>query len=363
MHLNSFSTARIPGVDIDTNTPNTQREAITFSATGSEYFRIWIVNLLLSIVTLGIYSAWAKVRRNRYFYSSTHLAGSSFEYHGNAVAILKGRIAAVVLIGGYNIALKVSPIVGLLMFVLLAAILPWLIWKSLQFKLYNTSYRGIRFGFDGSAREAYKYFLWLPILNTFTLGLMTPFLHQRLKRFQHTQSRFGATHFSFDATVGSFYKTYLLFFALLLGGLLVLIFVVFGSVFTSFAANMNDKAKVGSLLFAIGALYLWAFTVLPLFMTMIQNLIWNHTRLQQHQFQSQLTWGRTTFIMLTNLLGVVVTLGLFAPFAHVRWLKYRLEATSMLVHGSLDEFVAATGQQVSATGEGMADLLDFDLSM
>ena len=348
---------------IEPNNPGIQREAITFSATGSEYFRIWIVNLLLSIVTLGIYSAWAKVRRNRYFYSSTHLAGSSFEYHGNAIAILKGRIAAVVLIAGYNIALQISPFIGLLMFVLMAAILPWLVWKSLQFKLYNTSYRGIRFGFGGSSKQAYKYFLWLPILNAFTGGLMTPFLHQRLKRFQHTESRFGSAHFSFDASVGSFYKTYLLFFAILVAGLVALIVVGFGSVFASFAANANDPSKIGSILLAIGAIYLWMFTVLPLFLTMIQNLIWNHTRLQQHQFQSQLTWGRTTFIMLTNLLGIVVTLGLFTPFAHVRWLKYRLEATALLAHGSLDEFVAATGQQVSATGEGMVDLLDFDLSM
>lgn len=353
-------------MELDNNPPGNgavRREAITFSATGSEYFRIWIVNLLLSIITLGIYSAWAKVRRNRYFYSSTHLAGSSFEYHGNAIAILKGRIAAVVLIAGYNIALQVSPLIGLIMFVLMAAVLPWLVWKSLQFKLYNTSYRGIRFGFGGSAKQAYKYFLWLPILNAFTGGLMTPFLHQRIKRFQHTESRFGTSHFSFDATVGSFYKTYLLFFALLFGGLLVLIFVVFGSVFASFAANANNASKAGSILFAIGALYLYAFTVLPLFLTMIQNLIWNHTRLQQHQFQSQLTWGRTTFVMLTNLFGIVITLGLFTPFAHVRWLKYRLESTALMAHGSLDEFVAATGHQVSATGEGVVDLLDFDLSM
>ena len=350
-------------MDIDNQPATIKREAITFSATGSEYFRIWIVNLLLSIVTLGIYSAWAKVRRNRYFYSSTHLAGSSFEYHGNAIAILKGRIAAVVLIAGYNIAFQVSPFIGFIMFVLMAAILPWLVWKSLQFKLYNTSYRGIRFGFGGSAKQAYLYFLLLPILNAFTLGLLTPFLHQRMKRFQHTESRFGTAHFSFDATVGSFYKTYLLFFVILVAGLLALIFVVFGGVFAAFAANANNPAKVGSLLVAIGALYLWAFTVLPLFLTMIQNLIWNHTRLQQHQFQSQLTWGCTTFIMLTNLLGIVITLGLFTPFAHVRWLKYRLEATALLAHGSLDEFVAATGQQVSATGEGVVDLLDFDLSM
>ena len=53
----------------DTVTPRT--EAIEFSGDGGEYFRIWIVNLALSVVTLGIYSAWAKVRRLRYFYGST----------------------------------------------------------------------------------------------------------------------------------------------------------------------------------------------------------------------------------------------------------------------------------------------------
>src|SRR6187402_3726843 len=63
-----------------------------FRATGGEYFRIWIVNLLLTIVTLGIYSAWAKVRRLRYFYGSTLLDGHSFEYHATPMAILKGRL-------------------------------------------------------------------------------------------------------------------------------------------------------------------------------------------------------------------------------------------------------------------------------
>ena len=63
-----------------------------FRATGGEYFRIWIVNLLLTIVTLGIYSAWAKVRRLRYFYGSTLLDGHSFEYHAKPLAILKGRL-------------------------------------------------------------------------------------------------------------------------------------------------------------------------------------------------------------------------------------------------------------------------------
>ena len=121
--------------------------------------------------------------------------------------------------------------------------------------------------------------------------------------------------------------------------------------------------EVGLMVLAGLAIYAWLFTVYPLFTTMIQNLIWNHTKLEQHQFKSEMKWGRLTFITLTNLLGIVCTLGLFTPFAQVRALRYRLESTSLQVHGSLDDFVADTQRQVSATGEGMVDLLDFDLSI
>ena len=56
-----------------------ESQRLTFTGSGGEYFKIWIVNLLLTIVTLGIYSAWAKVRRNEYFYRHTRLAGAGFD--------------------------------------------------------------------------------------------------------------------------------------------------------------------------------------------------------------------------------------------------------------------------------------------
>src|SRR5882762_2688388 len=96
-------------------------EAFYFSGRGGEYFRIWIVNLLLSIVTLGIYSAWAKVRRTRYFYDNTNVAGTSFEYHGNPIAILKGRIIALVCIIGYQLSFRFSPALGLVTLAILCA--------------------------------------------------------------------------------------------------------------------------------------------------------------------------------------------------------------------------------------------------
>ena len=88
--------AEFPEIAISPLEPGPPREeAFAFTGSGSEYFRIWIVNLILSVVTLGIYSAWAKVRRLEYFYRHTRVAGASFDYHGRPLAILKGRIVAV----------------------------------------------------------------------------------------------------------------------------------------------------------------------------------------------------------------------------------------------------------------------------
>lgn len=335
-------------------------EAFSFSGRGSEYFRIWIVNLLLSVVTLGIYSAWAKVRRLRYFYDNTTLAGASFEYHGNPIAILKGRVVTVVLLFAYQFAFRFNPVLGLLVLLVFLAAMPWLVWRSLQFKLYNSSYRGIRFGFRGTAAGAYKTFLLLPLLTVFTLYLLAPFTHQRIKRFQHSESRFGTSHFSFNGSVGKFYKTWLIGFGIYLVGLIIIIASALTYAFKHSLFGVGSF--VGAWLLFV-AVYGWTFLMYPLFMTLMQNLVWNHTRLGEHVFRSQMRWGRMMSITLTNILGIIFTLGLFTPFAKIRSLRYRVESMSLQPAGSLDAFIADNEPSGSAMGEGMTDLLDFDLSL
>lgn len=343
-----------------------QPERFTFTGSGSEYFRIWIVNLLLTIVTLGIYSAWAKVRRTRYFYENTQLAGASFDYHGSPVAILRGRIVALLFIGAYNIAFMLSETASLVMLAILGALVPWLIWKSIQFKLHNSSYRGIRFGFRGSVGRVYFVYLLLPFFTVLTGYLLAPFTHQRMKKFQHEESRYGGTAFSFHASAGSFYKAYLVGIAIAFGGM-VAIGIGFGGTLLAIMKAGGPKqagpAAMGSLVLFGLAMYAWFFLLFPVFLTLIQNLIWNHTRLGEHAFESRMKAGRMIFIALTNLIGIIVTLGLFIPFAQVRAMKYRIESMSLLPSGSLDDFIADTQENASATGEGMADLLDFDLSL
>ena len=65
------------------------RLPIVFSGSGSEYFRIWIVNLLLMLVTLGIYYPWAKARRLRYFMGNTLIGGQPLGFHGDPKKMFK----------------------------------------------------------------------------------------------------------------------------------------------------------------------------------------------------------------------------------------------------------------------------------
>src|ERR1700742_4465471 len=119
-------------------------QRLKFTGTGREYFGIWIVNLLLTILTLGIYSAWAKVRRLHYFYRNTQLADSSFDFHGSPIKILIGRVTAVLLFVGYNISIRLHSRATLFVIVALALVMPWLLRNSFRFRLYNTSWRGTR---------------------------------------------------------------------------------------------------------------------------------------------------------------------------------------------------------------------------
>src|SRR5215213_4098892 len=81
--------------------PRSRSIKAEFTGSAAEYFRIWIVNLFFTLVTLGVYSAWAKVRKKKYFYGSTRLDGDTSDYFGSPGAILKGRIVALVLFVAY----------------------------------------------------------------------------------------------------------------------------------------------------------------------------------------------------------------------------------------------------------------------
>lgn len=343
-------------------------QPIRFTGNGAEYFGIWIVNLLLTIVTLGIYSSWAKVRRLQYFYRHTELAGSTFDFHGKALRMFYGRLIALGMFFLYSVSIQLHSMVTVLVIVLLALVLPWLLRNSLRFRLYNTSWRGTRFHFRGTLAGAYRVFLLNGILTGLTLYLLAPFAHQRLKAYQHDNSWFGRTRCSFHATVGSFYLLYLLLVAII-----VAVFALIGltglfSLFTSIVsarhgAHVAPGVLVRTFVMAYLAAILIFVSIGPAFHALISNLIWNNTRIGEHRLECRMSPYRLAWITVSNTILLVLTIGLFTPWAAVRLAKYQLESVKLLPVSDLQEFVDAEPERVGAVGEEAATAFDFDISL
>ena len=373
---------------------------LIFTGSGSGYFRIWIVNLLLSIVTIGIYTPWAKVRRIRYFYGNTLFDGSPFEFHGRPLALLWGRLIGLVLLAAYSQTAKFSLTLWLAVVAGLIVLFPWLLWKSLRFRFLNSSYRGIRFGFDGTVGAAYV--TYLPMIVGFlaptlilvltqhsmtirtptsaalkpyfaALGLLlllAPWFYFRIRAYQHRHARLGTTSFSFDGKVVSVYaialKTFL--FSLLLsfvgglaGGLVGgLAWLVLGR--SSLEATRFGLPTMMSIGLGVAVFYLLFFSVTSFPKAMIQNIVWNHTRLGGAPFVSDVGRFRLWRIEVVNLVLTLVTLGFFWPFAVVRSMRYRLQSVGW--SGDSDALTAHADEgRVGATGEETADLFGLDLAL
>ena len=117
--------AQSPAVAMD-DAARAVRHQPVFSGRTGEYFGIWFVNLLLGIVTLGIYSAWGKVRTERYFYGNTALAGSSFDYLADPIAILKGRLIAYAVVIALVLSSNFLPVLYVLLILALFALIIYL---------------------------------------------------------------------------------------------------------------------------------------------------------------------------------------------------------------------------------------------
>ena len=344
-------------------------ENLQFTGQGGDYFRIWIVNLLLSVLTLGIYSAWAKVRRMQYFYRNTQLAGASFDYHGDPIAILKGRLIAIGLLLAYNWSPQVSMQLFGITLLLLLAIMPWLLRQSFRFRLHNSSYRGLRFRFSGALGTAYKVFLLHGFFALITLYIAAPLFHQRLKKYQHNHSHYGKSAFSFDARVSQFYGAYAMVIVLFVG---MMISIVGAGAYAGYQAAKLAKeggvaadptAMMGVMVVVIGAFFVGMLLIGPLWQSRLQNLIWNNTRLGEHRFRSEMAAWPLLGIYLSNFLLILLTLGFYKPWADVRLARYRASTIPLLPASDLDQFVAAQEQTMAATGEEAAEFFDFDIGL
>ena len=149
-------------------------KALSFEGSGAEYFKIWIVNILLVIITLGLYYPWAKVRNNRYFYANSMLEGRNFEYHATGRQLILGYLVAMSLFIIYVLIQNISPIGSGVVVLIFFTAFPWIIWRSLKFNLRMSSFSNVRFSFAGDIKGAYINYMLIPI--AFFVALYSPII-------------------------------------------------------------------------------------------------------------------------------------------------------------------------------------------
>lgn len=138
-------------------------QKLSFEGDGFEYFKIWLVNILLTIITVGIYLPWAKVRNKRYFYGNTVLDKHNFEYHATGKQLFFGYLIAMGVFIAFTALSNISPLISLVVVPVFLFAMPWVVWRSIKFNNAMSSYRNIRFGFEGKLKGAYIAFLAYPI--------------------------------------------------------------------------------------------------------------------------------------------------------------------------------------------------------
>ena len=363
-----------------------------------EYFKIWAVNVSLTVATLGIFSAWAKVRKKRYFYANTFLDGANFEYHARPLSILLSRLilAAAIIGGGFWAGEHLGR--NALHSALLAFLLPWALTRGLAFNARNSSHRNVRFAFARDYRRMYwvcapiiaVYVLpaWFLFFNDYFAGLffhamtaekifyfylaltaallpLLPLFFRAYHRIKAEGHSLGGMQFGFRAPpLARYWAAPALFFLFILAA--VGLFTG-GGLIVSVVGEVGDGAA--SVVFIVLALLAYG-CMLSGFLSggvLLFILFWNGITFPGGRIRCTAPFGEFLFrIQLVNLAATLLSLGLLHPWAAVR--KSRFLAEHLQVHtepGMADGiFGRGEGDNFALAEElDSAEGLDFDVGL
>lgn len=395
---------------MENNTSNQQRHAVLFHGRSGEYFSIWLVNVLLTLVTLGIYSAWATVRRRRYFFGNTEIAGDRFDYHARPVDILKGRIIVFVGMVLFFILSSAMPAISLVFLLVFCALIPWIIIRSWRYNALMSSFRGVRFNYLCRVGRAYWTMYLCPVLLIVALyavmaligmvaintGSMSVSLILGIVGFvaflaglaavqgivaalNHdlyiNNMSYGSLPFKAELSKKAFIKMVLISFLIMLPFLIVagmLIGTLFVSIFYSIAMGMTDPEMLNSLMagnmlniFLTFLVLLFGALVSSAYLVVAQrNYVFGQTKLgEKLRLKSTMSTGSFLGLTLTNTLIVIFTLGLGTPIAEVRLARYMANSTALEGDISLLDVQAHNDSAGTAVAEEVAAAFDLNVGI
>lgn len=353
-----------------------------FQGSGKGYFVVWLVNILLTLITLGIYLPWALVRARRYFYENTDLEGARFSYHATGSSIFVGWLCLLALYVIFIVnVVNNNVILQLCMMGLFILFFPWLITQGLRYQMLMTEINGVRFNFYASPLRAWWVMMGCPLLiiiatvvifSLFTTGAISAgsyaatftmiaigslvlllgiavmqgvFAAQWFGMLMNNL-QYGKLKFSGNISMKKCITIVLLSMLLFIPFIALVMVMIVPSMITMMQAaymmqgdpeqmamvmgSMYGKIMLSYLVYIFGAIVCFTFAFVKLRAYLYSQLVLEG----DIRFSSTVTVGRMLWISISNTAVCLVTLFLAWPWAKVRMTRYLLENTH--VHGNLE---------------------------
>lgn len=384
---------------------------LKFSGRGGEYFRVWIVNVLLSILTLGLYTPWARQRTARYFYDHTVVAGSPLEFTAPLRKMVFGFVIFALLYLAFKIATETGQDTAASLFILGAALLAPYLWGSaMRFRLASTRWRGLQLHFVARWREVYlaswplfvMAAIWVAIVYSFEalappvparpahpfaalpamdatrwallgVGLVLSVLCIIRVEFNYKsllvlRGGIGSQRGRWKPVYGDFVRIWGATVLVFLAGVAVVLGLATGTIYT--VQSLFSGARGPALFLLVLVTLVVVFLGLVLASAPARayrearmfQLIWSNVGLSQiARFRCDLRPWAYVRLRLRNLLLTILTLGLYRPFARVSEYRMKTDAVTLHVKGGLDQLVGQLVRQQSALGDALADAAGLDI--
>jgi uncharacterized membrane protein YjgN (DUF898 family) len=389
--------------------PGIDSYPVEFSGSGGEYFRVWIVNVLLSVVTLGFYTPFARRRTAQYFYGHTLVAGSPLEFTAQQRKMVIGFVLLVALYAAFKTASQTGQDTMVsLMLLAGAALAPYFWGSAMRFRLNATRWRGVRLQFTARWSEVYRaswplfvmalawaaaFFVsaallpdegppaprprmqlallaanWIVVLLVSLLCVMR--LEYNYKSLLVLRGRIGGQPGRWKPVFSDFVRIWLA----TAGVFLLTVLVVAGGGALALGGSLSalqGSRRMG--IFAVLVVLAIALgTVLLLFMASAParayrearmfQLVWNNIGVSQvARFRCSLKARGYVVLRVRNIFLTLLTLGFFRPFAVASEYRMKSESVTLHVKGGLDQLAGQLAREEQGLGDAIADAVGLGL--
>jgi uncharacterized membrane protein YjgN (DUF898 family) len=311
--------------------PIVRRYRMNFAATGKDFFGIFVVNWLFTILSFGLYYPFARARTMHYLYGETSFEGSRLYFSGTGKEMFKGFIVAIAVIISLNLLFFLCSYNDfywglLLIYIAYTLLIPIAIHGSMRYRMSRTSWRGIRFGYRGNRKDLMLKFIAWGLLTIVTFGIYWSWMTMNIRSYVFEHTRIGNARFKFHGQGSDYFLINLVGY--------ILTFLTLGIYYPW-----------------------WRRNILTFY---IENLSL-HQDDKKMLMRFRGTGNELLPILLGNLLIIIFTLGFGYPYTIVREMNYIFKNLDMRGTLEFSNIQQSEANFRNAAGEDIGDMLDINI--